>query len=124
MIELSNIIYENKKIIRFYLYSSSMYEKELNLSNRENKHPKSLYIRIMDDKNSYEQWIELPYKLLKKRQIENDYQIYINALVNEYGYSLNEHPKSYIDKILEKDEFIELTKLFSERYWQNINALL
>lgn len=115
MIELSNIIYENKKIIRFYLYSSSMYEKEFNLSNRKNKHPKSLYIRVVDDKNSYDQWIELPHKLLKKRQIENDYQIYINALVNEYGYSLNEYQKSYIDKILEKDEFIELTKLFLER---------
>ena len=115
MIELSNIICESKKIIRFYLYSSSMYEKELNVSNRKNKHPKSLYIRIVDDKNSYEQLVELPHKLLKKRQTENDYQIYINALINEYGYSLNEYPKSYIDNILKKDEFIELTKLFLER---------
>lgn len=115
MIELSNIIYESKKIISFYLCSPYMYKKETGLAKLNPEHPKSLYIRIVDDEDSYEQWLEMPRKLLKKRQMENDYQIYINALVNEYGYSLNEYPKSYIDEILEKDDFIELTKFFLER---------
>ena len=115
MIELSNIIYENKKVVRFYLCSPYIYEREFNLSNLEPKRPKSLYIKIVGDEGSHEQWIEMPRKLLKKRQMKNDYQIYFDTLVNEYGYSLNEYPKSYLDSVLEKDEFIRLTKLFCER---------
>lgn len=116
MIELSNIIYESKKIISFYLCTPYMYKKETGLAKLNPEHPKSLYIRIVDNEYNYEQWLEMPRKLLKKRQMENDYQVYINALVNEYTYSLGRHPKSYIDEILEKDDFIGLTKLFCERY--------
>lgn len=111
MIELGNIIYESKKITSFYLCTPYMYKKETGLAKLNPEHP----IRIVDNEGSYEQWLEMPRKLLKKRQMENDYQIYINALVNEYGYSLEEYPKSYIDEILEKDDFIELTKFFLER---------
>lgn len=115
MIELGNIIYENKKVVRFYLCSPYIYQKDFKLSNEEPKRPKSLYIKIVSDDRQHTSWIEMPHKLTKKRQIENDYQIYFATLVNEYGYSLSEYPQSYIDKILEKDEFIKLTKLFCER---------
>lgn len=124
MIELANIIYENEKVVRFYLCSSYIYKNEFRPTNLKTEHPKSLYIKIVSDEGSHEQWIEMPHKLLKKNQIKNDYQIYFDTLVNEYGYSLNEYPKSYIDKILGKDEFIKLTKLFCERPWQNVKALL
>lgn len=115
MIELGNIIYKYEKVVRFYLCSPYIYEREFNLSNLEPKHPKSLYIKIVSDEGRHTSWREMPHKLLKKRQIKNDYQFYFHTLVNEYGYSLNEYPQSYIDKILEKDEFIRLTKLFWER---------
>lgn len=115
MIELSNIIYESEKIIRFYLCSPYMYKKETGLAKLKPEHSKSLYIRIVRDDGRHISWIEMPRKLLKKRQMKNDYQIYFDTLVNEYGYSLSEYPKSYIDEILEKDDFIELTKLFCER---------
>lgn len=115
MIELSNIIYENEKVVRFYLCSPYIYEKEFKLSNREPKRQKSLYIKIMSDDGRHISWIEMPRKLLKQRQMKNDYQIYFDTLVNEYGYSLSEYPKSYLDNVLEQDEFIRLTKLFCER---------
>ena len=115
MIELSNIIYKNEKVVRFYLCSPYIFKKEFWLSNLEPKSPKSLYMKIVSDDGRHISWIEMPRKFLKKRQMKNDYQIYFHTLVNEYGYSFNEYPKSYIDKILEKDEFIKLTKLFCER---------
>ena len=126
MIELGNIIYKDKNVVRFCLCSSSFYYRKFksDFTNGGIEHPKSLYIKIVGDEGSHEQWIEMPHKLLKKNQIKNDYQIYFDTLVNEYGYSLNEHPKSYIDKILEKDEFIKLTKLFCERPWQEVFLLL
>lgn len=115
MIELGNIIYENEKVVRFYLCSSCTYKNEFGLSNLKPEHPKSLYIKIVSDEGRHTSWREMPRKLLKKRQIKNDYQFYFETLVNEYGYSLNEYPQSYVDKILEQDEFIDLTKLFLER---------
>ena len=115
MIELSNIIYENEKVVRFYLCSPYIYEKEFKLSNREPNRPKSLYIKIVSDECQYTSWREMPSKLTKKRQMKNDYQIYFDTLVNEYAYLLSEYPKSYLDNILKQDEFIRLTKLFCER---------
>lgn len=95
MIELSNIIYESKEIISFYLCCTpNMYKKETELAKLNPEYPKSLYVRIVNNEDSYEQWLKMPRKLLKKKQIENDYQIYINALVNEYGYSLKEYQKA------------------------------
>lgn len=115
MIELGNIIYENEKVVRFYLCSPYVYQNEFKIANLKPERPKSLYIKIVRDDGQYISWIEMPRKLLKKRQMKNDYQIYFDTLVNEYRYSLNEYPQSYVDKILEKDEFIRLTKLFCER---------
>ena len=114
MIELSNIIYENEKVVRFYLCSPYVYQNEL-IVNLKPERPKSLYIKIVRDNGRHISWIEMPHKLLKQRQMKNDYQIYFGTLVNEYGYSLSEYPKSYLDKVLERDEFIKLTKLFCER---------
>lgn len=102
MIELGNIIYKYKKAIRFYLCSPYIYQKDFKLSNEKPKRPKSLYIKIVSDDGQHTSWIEMPHKLTKKRQIENDYQIYFATLVNEYGYSLSEHQKSYLDKVLKK----------------------
>lgn len=115
MIELGNIIYKYEKVVRFYLCSPYVYQNEFKITNLEPEHPKSLYIKIVRDDGRHISWIEMPRKFLKKRQMKNDYRIYFDTLVNEYGYSLNEYPKSYIDEILEKDDFIELTKLFCER---------
>ena len=124
MIELSNIIYENGKVVRFYLCSPYVYQNEFKIANLKPEHPKSLYIKIVSDDGLHTSWIEMPNKLTKKRQTKNDYQIYFDTLVNEYAYSLSEYPKSYLDKILEQDDFIKLTKLFCERPWQNVKALL
>lgn len=115
MIELGNIIYENEKVVRFYLCSSYIYKNEFGPANLKPEHPESLYIKIVRDDGRHISWIEMPRKLLKKRQMKNDYQIYFDSLVNEYGYSLSEYPKSYLDNVLEQDEFIKLTKLFCER---------
>lgn len=115
MIELANVIYENEKVVRFYLCSPYMYQNEFRLANLKPERPKSLYIKIVSDEGRHTSWIEMPNKLIKKRQTKNDYQIYFDTLVNEYGYSLSEYPKSYLDNVLEQDEFIKLTKLFCER---------
>lgn len=115
MIELANIIYKNEKVVRFYLCSSYIYENEFRPTNLKPEHPKSLYIKIVSDEGRHILWVEMPSKLTKKRQIKNDFQIYFDTLVIEYGYLLSEYPKSYIDKVLEQDDFIKLTKLFCER---------
>ena len=100
MIELSNIIHKNEKVGKFYLYGSNVYGQEAESS-------ESLYMKILRRREGHLSisWVELPHK--------SSYEIYFQTLVNEYGYSLNEYPKSYIDKIIEKDEFIKLTKTFS-----------
>lgn len=124
MIELSNIIYKDKKVVRFC--SSEVYQSEFHSRFRNDgfEHNKSLYIKIVRRDGDHVSWIEMPRKLFKKKQIENDYQIYFDNIVNEYGFGLNEYPKSYVDKLLKKDELNEVAKLFHARSWQSSRLLL
>lgn len=116
MIELSNIIYKNEKVVSFYLVGFDSYIKEFGFQFCDiDKEKNNLYIKVVSDNGASVGWIGMKKKFFKKAQLENDYKIYFNTLVKKYGYSLNKYPKSYIDKILEKDEFIKLTKLFWER---------
>lgn len=116
MIELGNIIYKHEKVVRFYLVGFDAYTREFGLQLSDiDKEKNNLYIKVISDDGASVDWIGMRKKFFKKAQFENDYKIYFNTLVNEYGYALNKYPKSYIDKILEKDEFVRLTKLFLER---------
>lgn len=126
MIELGNIIYKYEKVVRFYLVGFDSYMREFgsHFDVNTDKDKNNLYIKVVSGEGACVDWIGMKKKFFKKSQVENDYKIYFETLVNEYGYSLNEYPQSYVDKILEKDEFIRLTKLFYERSWQNVKALL
>lgn len=115
MAELGNILYNHEKVVSFYLVGFDSYIKEFGLQlSAIDKEKNNLYIKVVSDDGASVDWIGMRKKFFKKAQFENDYKIYFNTLVNQYGYSLDNYPKSYIDKILEKDEFMKLTKLFLE----------
>lgn len=95
MIELSNIIYKDKKVASFYICSSNIYEKEFyfNIRNDNFNRDKSLFLKVVKDGGNHISWIEMPRKLFKKKQIKNDYQIYFDSIANEYSFILNKCPK-------------------------------